>query len=1001
MSRPLHAILAAIGLCLPFVSFRADAADAGGSADPATATLQATYRDTVHPFIRTYCLACHDQQEPEGDVDLSGYPTWEAAARNPRRWDAVLKQLRAKSMPPAKAKRQPEASLRQDVIAWIEAFRAHEARRNPGDPGQVVARRLSNAEYDATIRDLTGVDIRPTREFPVDPANEAGFDNSAESLAMSPALLMKYLQAARSVSEHLVLKPHGLDFAPHPVLADTDRDKYGVQRIVDFYQRYKTDYADYFVAAWRFQHRASLGNPKASLADLAVEDGLSPRYLATIWATLTATSEEAGPIAAVQALWRALPPPPVSGDGKPPEAVRAGCEQMRYFVVKLRRQLTPNVKNLTAPGLDIGSQSLVLWKNRQLAANRMRYTGGASQIGLDLQMTLTPGVREAAQALVFPREAAAIERFEATFRRFCATFPDAFFVSERTRPYMDNAMEDRNTGRLLNAGFHLMTGYFRDDAPLSALLLDPHEQAELDALWEEFDFITGAPIRQYTSFIWFERTESPYLRDSRFDFARAEDKDVTSEAMIMRLAEVYLAKARASGASAEALRAIEDHFRIISASIRRVERARQAAEPGHVVALLDFAERAFRRPLSTAERTDIAGFYRSLRARDGLSHEEAVRDTLVGILMSPHFCYRIEVPSAGSGVQPSSDFALASRLSYFLWSSMPDAELMDRAAAAALRDPEVLVAQTRRMLRDRRARGLATEFLANWLDFRRFEEHNGVDRERFKDFDDALRSAMFEEPIRFFVDLVRENRSVLELLDANYTFVNPVLARHYGIPGVNVGPDEWVRIDGADRFGRGGLLPMAVFLTRNAPGLRTSPVKRGYWVVRRLLGEDIPAPPAVVPDLPSDEAKLGALTLRETLVRHRADTSCAGCHKRFDSIGLAFEGYGPVGELRAIDLGGRPVDNHVTFPNGVDGAGLEGLRTYLHAFRQGDFVENVCRKLLAYALGRSLLPSDDDTIHAMRRRLTADGYRFGSLVESIVTSPQFRNQRGEDNQTDE
>src|SRR5262249_4785629 len=162
---------------------------------------------------------------------------------------------------------------------------------------------------------------------------------------------------------------------------------------------------------------------------------------------------------------------------------------------------------------------------------------------------------------------------------------------------------------------------------------------------------------------------------------------------------------------------------------------------------------------------------------------------------------------------------------------------------------------------------------------------------------------------------------------------------------------------------------MAVFLTKNAPGLRTSPVKRGYWVVRRLLGEEIPAPPAEVPVLSADEAELGSLTLRETLVRHRADVNCAGCHNRFDSIGLAFEGYGPVGELRTIDLGGRPVDTRVTFPQGGEGAGVEGLRDYLRASRQGDFVENLCRKLLAYALGRSLLPSDGATIKAMRARL--------------------------------
>jgi hypothetical protein len=202
-------------------------------------------------------------------------------------------------------------------------------------------------------------------------------------------------------------------------------------------------------------------------------------------------------------------------------------------------------------------------------------------------------------------------------------------------------------------------------------------------------------------------------------------------------------------------------------------------------------------------------------------------------------------------------------------------------------------------------------------------------------------------------------------------------------------------VEDARLYGRGGLLPMAVFLTKNAPGLRTSPVKRGYWVVRRLLGEKIPAPPAQVPELPADEAKLGDLTLREVLVRHRADRSCAGCHERFDAIGLTFEGYGPVGERRTTDLGGRPVDTRATLPGGAEGDGVEGLRAYLRDRRQDEFVDNLCRKLLAYALGRTLLPSDDELVEEMRRKLAANGYRFGTLIEAIVTSPQFLNKRGD------
>jgi hypothetical protein len=189
---------------------------------------------------------------------------------------------------------------------------------------------------------------------------------------------------------------------------------------------------------------------------------------------------------------------------------------------------------------------------------------------------------------------------------------------------------------------------------------------------------------------------------------------------------------------------------------------------------------------------------------------------------------------------------------------------------------------------------------------------------------------------------------------------------------------------------------MAVFLTANSPGLRTSPVKRGYWVVRRVLGERIPPPPAVVPVLPNDEKNLGDLTLREVLARHREDKSCASCHARFDSFGLVFEGYGPVGERRIKDFGGRAIDTRAEFPGGSEGAGLDGLRRYLRKHRQDDFIDNLCRKLLAYALGRTLIPSDDSTVQDMRAKLAGNGYRFGNLVESIVTSPQFLNKRAND-----
>jgi hypothetical protein len=628
--------------------------------------------------------------------------------------------------------------------------------------------------------------------------------------------------------------------------------------------------------------------------------------------------------------------------------------------------------------------------------------------------------READPDLFMPADPAMRSRFEAAFARFADLFPDAFYITERARVYMDAEKEKENAGRLLSAGLHSMTGYFRDDAPLYDLILDKAGQQELDRLWQEFDFAASIPQRMHTSFVWFERTDSAYMRDPEFDPYRPEDKSVTSQEKIRGLGELYLAKAQGRGASETVQRAISEHFEIVGANIRRVEQQRMASEPGHLKALETFAERAFRRPLSIAERENLHGFYRDSRRENGLDHEEAMRDCISRVLMSPHFCFRIDLLEAAGDLKPESkgaspprvaaedvssrrqparalsDSSLASRLSYFLWASMPDEELLSHAAAGDLHEPDILRAQARRMLKDGRVRNFATEFAGNWLDFRHFEQHNAVDRERFPTFNDDLRRAMFEEPIRFFVDVANADRSVLDFLYSKSTFVNAPLATHYGIPSVAVDRNSWVRVEHADQFGRGGLLPMAVFLTTNSPGLRTSPVKRGNWVVKRLFGERIPPPPPTVPELPSDE-KSSEMTLREALAKHRQIEACAGCHARFDSFGLVFESYGPIGERREKDLGGRPVDVRAEFPGGTEVEGMGGLLRYVREHRQDDFLENLCRKLLTYALGRTLIPSDMGLIKEMRVRLIADDYRFSSLVESIVTSPQFLTKRSYEN----
>jgi hypothetical protein len=1135
---------------LALILLAAAAHGRANAADPAGRELENRFNRAVHPFVQTYCVTCHGLDKPKADLNLGAYTNVDAVVAGFKNWDLVAERLEAGEMPPEKAQKHPTDKQSGEIVAWIQALQKYEAQKSAGDPGVVLARRLSNAEYDYTIHDLTGVDIRPTREFPVDPANQAGFDNTGESLTMSPTLWKKYYQAARSVADNLVFEPDGFAFAPHPMLDETDRDKYSVLRIVDFYLRQPTDFAEYFLAAWRFQYRAALGQPKATLGDIAAQSKVSARYLATVWDVLSDTNKQVGPIAKLQNYWRALPPAP----GADPASLRAGAGRMRDWVLNLRDQLVPEVPNLNAGLFRGGSQPAVLWKDRQMAANRRRYDPALLIVGqpppaqqqvdavvfnnvtssaddpaveavedqvasnhskapvakvnptpkmgerlaaglgtpaapvptkaadgrqlsaveiadlalaaqparkvggplpktpdivkyggvfLDAQVVTTSSSVTAKMArakkrgnkvdpdLFVPADPAERARYQAAFARFADVFPDSFFISERARVYLDAETEQTLEGRLLSAGLDRQAVYFRDDAPLYDMILDDAGRRELDRLWEVFKFNAALPARAHLSFL---SDEGGSLHGPEFSQFRPENHEATTQAMIKTLTELTMARVESNKPGAVALAAIKDHFARTAADNLWLDRAREAAVPGQLRDLQNFAERAYRRPLTDKEREDVVAFYQESRKENGLDHEDAMRDSIVRVLMSPYFLYRFDLsgpadgpnqsnlsparpatfvpvsskghgahPPLGSvattdsswlpaGARPLANYELASRLSYFLWSSMPDAELLARAAAGDLQRPEVLLAQTRRMLKDPHVRNFATEFAGHWLDFRRFEEFNAVDRERFPSFNNALREAMFEEPIQFLTDLVRADRSVLNCLYADYTFVNAPLAKHYGIAGT-FHDDVWTRVENAGGFQRGGLLPMAVFLTANSPGLRTSPVKRGYWVVSRVLGERIPPPPPTVPSLPADEKNLGELTLRETLAKHRENPVCASCHARFDSFGLVFEDYGAIGERRTQDYGGHTVDTRAEFPGGVSETGLAGLRDYIRAHRQADFIDNLANKLLSYGLGRTLQMSDNSLLDEMKTKLAYENYRFDSLVETIVTSPQFRARR--------
>jgi hypothetical protein len=402
--------------------------------------------------------------------------------------------------------------------------------------------------------------------------------------------------------------------------------------------------------------------------------------------------------------------------------------------------------------------------------------------------------------------------------------------------------------------------------------------------------------------------------------------------------------------------------------------------------LSTLARRAYRRPVNEADIRDLQPFYE--RGRKEGSFDLGIQRALERLLVSSQFLFRIEREPAGAAAGTAyriSDLELASRLSFFVWSSIPDDELLDAAAAGRLKDPKVLEQQVRRMMADPRSESLVTNFAAQWLYLRDIGAKL-PDEILFADFDETLRTSMQRETELFISSVFRDNRSVLDLLRANYTFLNERLARHYGVP--NIKGSYFRRVTFPDGSVRGGLLGHGSVLTITSYSTRTSPVLRGKWVLENLLSAAPPPPPADVPSLKTETAPGKPLTLREAMIQHRAAPACAGCHARMDPIGFAMENFDAIGRWRERD-GDQPIDATGVFPEGTKFEGIPGLKKEL-LLQPEKFVGTVAERLLMYAIGRNLQYYDAPTVRAVMLASEPANHTLASLVLGIVKSRPFQ-----------
>ena len=412
--------------------------------------------------------------------------------------------------------------------------------------------------------------------------------------------------------------------------------------------------------------------------------------------------------------------------------------------------------------------------------------------------------------------------------------------------------------------------------------------------------------------------------------------------------------------------------------------AEQAPCANRIISTL--ARRAYRRPVTDADVQSLFGFYNEAYAKRGF--EAGIEKAIQALLVSPHFLYRVEFDPASvgaSGVYRLTDLELASRLSFFLWSSIPDDELLDLASQGRLKDPAVLERQVRRMLTGPRSAALATNFAGQWL---RLRNISGAlpDDVIFPNFSDNLRQDVVKETELFFQSIVQENRSIMDLLTADYTFVNERLAKVYGIP--NVYGSEFRRVPLADE-NRRGLLGQGSILMATSYSDRTSPVGRGKWILENVLGTPPPPPPPNVPALKENGVDGKLLSMRERMTAHRANPVCASCHARMDPLGFALENFDAIGRWRTRAEGGQAIDASGAMPDGTPFNGPAELRKLLLRNPE-QFVSVVAEKLLIYALGRGIEDYDAPAIRRMVRGAAPSRYSFAALVVGLVKSTPFQ-----------
>ena len=857
----------------------------------------------IQPLLQTYCYKCHDEEVQKGEFRIDRYRSYGDVLKDRKHWLKVLVQLETGEMPTKEP--LPTKEEYRKMIAWVDRAVNDIDWEKLKHPGHVTLPRLTNVEYDHTIRDLLGIDIQAGRILSMDGEGKSGFTNDRDNLFLSSSLLEKYFTAAEWAVDSLIAlndEPKIQHFEAEEMFMT--ESKSAVSQYADGSRGYvlnrgqMTLYENVMAkhrGIYEFQVRFRSSTPGKAGVVLRINDNLEGE----LETSGTELKETVLPVflnpGSYQMAWnfksypKAKPPKKSSRNYKPLPA-DAG-----EIVNRKSKEL--------APRFQLDGEDL---QNKELMAAVKRWD--ATEVGIQRPYEWL--------RLHGPKgNPAELSRFSG-------------YVADRSKELIS---QEKKIAKLLGLSIDQLRGRYQK--------ANRDSLADRASILANLNLVKPANARTGLPGIDWIKVTGPVRSDNRWP----------------------------------------DRSRQASKALKSAD-AWKGWFP-------DFLSRAFRRELKAAELNRYQEIYDEEIGR-GRSHQDAALRVVLAVLVSPNFLYRAEEIPVKAGDQPFelTSPQLASRLSYFLWQTMPDAELI----GTDLKDETELTHQVSRMLSDWRAEIFFSTFPGQWLGYEALGVSVIPDEKKFPFFSPVLAESMKTETGLWFQHVFQRNLTVIDLLRSGKTYLNEDLARHYGIEGEFSEEFRMVSLSGDQKQRRGGLLGMGSVLTATSTPVRTSPVLRGVFVMERLLGDDPGLPPADAGELPGNAGGRGK-TLREELALHRDAPACASCHDKIDPIGFGLDYFDAVGRYREKE-NGKPIDARGELPDGTVFQGAQDLRNYIIEKRKEDFARIFVERLLSYALGRELQTYDEPAIVRILEKTRPDHYRARDIIEAIATSYPFRNQ---------